>query len=194
MNLPIKAPPACAELMQKLESILFVASAPVTLEALAEITGGHISDVESSLAELTKEFELNRGVMIMKIAGGLQISTKPENAEMVARFLKPQRNKLTRSQLEVLAIVAYRQPATSAEIDAIRGVQSDHGLRVLLDRRLVQEVGRKQTPGRPMLYGTTQQFLHQFGIDQVNELPELKIALNPPEHGTKELVESESPA
>jgi len=193
VSLPIEAPPVCTELMKKLEALLFVANTPISLETLAQASGAHESEIESGLNALTELFQRERGVMIMKIAGGYQVCTKPENAEMVARFLKPQRGKLTRSQLEVLAIIAYRQPVTSAEIDAIRGVQSDYGLRALLDRRLVQETGRKQTPGRPMLYGTTQQFLHQFGIDQVNELPELKIALEEPIHGTPELVEYESP-
>lgn len=110
---------------------------------------------------------------MVRIAGGYQLCTKPEFAEIVARFLQPQKHKLSRSLMEVLAIVAYQQPVTSAEIDAVRGVQSDYGLRTLVEKRLVCEVGRKSAPGRPVLYGTTQQFLHTFNLNSLTELPEL---------------------
>jgi segregation and condensation protein B len=94
---------------------------------------------------------------------------------LIGRFLKPQRQKMTRSLLEILAIVAYRQPITLAEIDAIRGVQSDYGVRALVERRLIQETGRKKVLGRPILYGTTQQFLHSFHLEDLANLPPIEI-------------------
>ena len=89
----------------------------------------------------------------------------------------PQRGRLSRSLLEVLAIVAYRQPITASEIEAVRGVQSDYGIRALLERRFIRDVGRKKAPGRPTLYGTTQQFLHQFNLRNLEELPKLDPSL-----------------
>jgi segregation and condensation protein B len=105
------------------------------------------------------------------------LSTRPEFADVIANFLKPQKQKLSRSLLEVLAIVAYRQPITLGEIESVRGVQSDYGLRQLLERRLIHEVGRKQTPGRPVLYGTTQEFLHKFNMADLSQLPPLEQGL-----------------
>ncbi|HZH98880.1 MAG TPA: SMC-Scp complex subunit ScpB [Fimbriimonadaceae bacterium] len=155
-------------------ALLFVADAPVQPSALArtlEVTEGQ---VEQALEVLQERLKDSGPLQVLQIAEGWQLGTKAEHAESIARFLKPQRQKLGRSLMEVLAIVAYRQPITSAEIDAIRGVQSDYGLRGLLERRLIHEVGRKQTPGRPLLYGTTQQFLHQFGLKNLDQLPPLE--------------------
>lgn len=132
--------------------------------------------VEQGLELLGARLAQSGGLQLIRIAGGYQLCTKPEHAQAVTRFLKPQKQRLGRSLMEVLAIVAYKQPITIAEIDTIRGVQSDYSLRALLERRLVREVGRKHTPGRPMLYGTTQQFLHLFGLNDLKELPELDIA------------------
>src|SRR5262249_47641295 len=116
-------------------------------------------------------------LQVIRLAGGWQLCTRPENAELVAAFLKPLRQRLGRSLMEVLAIVAYRQPITMAEIDVARGVQSDYSLRQLIERGLVEEVGRNQTPDRPVLYGTTQQFLHQFNLTSLEDLPELSAEL-----------------
>jgi segregation and condensation protein B len=93
----------------------------------------------------------------------------------VGVYMKPQKQRLSRSIMEVLAIVAYKQPVTTADIEVIRGVQSDYGVRVLQERNLICEVGRKATPGRPMLFGTTQQFLHQFNLDGLTQLPRLEV-------------------
>ncbi len=109
----------------------------------------------------------------MKLAGGYQMCTKPEYGQLIATFLKPQRQRLSKSLLEVLAVVAYKQPITLAEIEQVRGVQSDYSVRSLAERRLIQEVGRKPVPGRPVLYGTTQEFLHQFNLHDLKQLPDL---------------------
>lgn len=163
------------QLKQQIEALLFVSDSPVTLEELAKATGATEIEIDHDLHELQKECAESRGIQLLQIAGGWQFCTRPEIAEMVANFLKPQRQRLTRAQIEVLAIVAYQQPVTAAEVEAIRGVNSDHGLRALLERRLVYEVGRKQAPGRPVLYGTTPQFLHAFGLSSLGALPPVAL-------------------
>jgi segregation and condensation protein B len=165
------------DLVDTLEALLFVADAPVPLNTLAtslQLTEGQ---VEQALEVLGARMSGKGALQLIEIAGGYQLCTKPEFAEPIAAFLKPQRQRLTRSLMEVLAIVAYKQPITQAEIDAVRGVQSDYGVRSLLEKRLVQEVGRKQTPGRPFMYGTTQQFLHHFNLNDLQELPAISAGL-----------------
>jgi segregation and condensation protein B len=161
-------------LIDSLEALLFVADSPATVEALARAAGVNDGQVEQALEILEARLAEKGSIQLVKIAGGYQLCTKPEYAHLIANFLKPQGHKLSRSLMEVLAIVAYRQPITLAEIDAVRGVQSDYGVHALLDRRLIAEVGRKPTPGRPMLYGTTQQFLHQFKMSDLSQLPEIE--------------------
>ena len=163
------------KLIQILEALLFVADEPISSEEFAKSLEVPIGDVDEALDDLMKQCQESRGIQLMKIAGGFQLCTKPELALIIAQFTKPRKNKLTRSQLEVLAVVAYQQPVTMAEIDAVRGVQSDHSLRALLDRRLVHELGRKPTPGRPLLYGTSDHFMHQFALADLGELPPINL-------------------
>ncbi len=158
-----------------LEAILFVSDKPVSIETLSELLGADADAIRGWLQELGQRYDGSSAIQLVQLAGGYQLSTRSEFADLVARFLAPAKQRLSRSVMEVLAIVAYRQPVTVAEIEAVRGVQSDYGLRQLLDRRLVREVGRKNTPGRPVLYGTTQQFLHQFKMVTLDDLPELSI-------------------
>lgn len=154
------------------EALLFVADAPATRKALAEAAGVSEAEVERALDALRTRLE-GTSLTVVEIAGGYQLCTRESYAEAIGNFLQPQRQKLSRSLMEVLAIVAYRQPITQSEIDAVRGVQSDYGVRGLLERRLIHEVGRRESPGRPVLYGTTQQFLHQFNLNDLGQLPEL---------------------
>jgi len=168
-----------------LEALLFVADAPVSLTTLSESLGVPEGVIEQGLEVLGARLSQSGAIQLVRIAGGYQLCTKPEFAETVSRFLRPQKQRLGKSLLEVLAIVAYRQPITTAEIDHVRGVQSDYSLRALLERRLVREVGRKSTPGRPVLYGTTQQFLHLFGLNELSELPDI---------GTEMLASEAQPA
>jgi len=128
---------------------------------------------------LEARLEEQGSLRLAKLAGGYQLCTKPEYANLIAAFLKPQRQRLSKSLLEVLAIVAYRQPITMGEIEQVRGVQSDYSVRVLMERRLIRDVGRKKVPGRPVLYGTTQEFLHQFKLNDLKELPDLSVADEP---------------
>lgn len=159
--------------LRSVEALLFVAETPATAEEMAAAIGVPTFEVEDALEKLGGRLTHNSPLQLVRIAGGYQICTKPEYAEVVTKFLQPQKHKLSRSLMEVLAIVAYKQPVTMAEIDEIRGVQSDYGLRQLVEKRLVGELGRKAAPGRPVLYGTTQQFLHVFNLDSLADLPDL---------------------
>jgi len=165
-------------LVDSLEALLFASDAPVPVEALARACEVAVGQTEQAL-ELLKQRLDGTALDLIEIAGGWQLCTREEHAERIANFLKPQRQRLSRSLLEVLAVVAYRQPITLAEVDAVRGVQSDYGVRALLERRLIREVGRKMAPGRPLLYGTTQQFLHQFQLKALDELPTLDGSARP---------------
>jgi len=168
------------EIVEALEAILFVADSPVPLANLARAAAVTEGQAEQALEVLQERLAGVGALQVIRIAGGYQLCTKPEHAERIADFLKPERQKLGRSLLEVLAIVAYRQPITMAEIEQVRGVQSDYSVRSLLERRLIHEVGRRKAPGRPMLYGTTQQFLHQFKLNSLAELPAIDLEANRP--------------
>lgn len=162
-------------LVDQLEALLFVSEAPAKLNDLARTLNVAEGQVEQGIEILTERLEASGALKCVKIAGGYQLATKAEFAELVGIYMKPQKQRLSRSIMEVLAIVAYKQPITTGEIEVIRGVQSDYGLRILQERNLICEVGRKQTPGRPMLFGTTQQFLHQFNLDGLNQLPQMDV-------------------
>ena len=162
-----------AGIVDFLQALLFVSDAPATLESLARSLNVTEGQIEQALEVLCDKLSSSGPIELVRLAGGYQLATKPEFSEAVASYLKPQRQKLSRSLMEVLAIVAYRQPITMNEIDAIRGVQSDYSVRALAERRLIRELGRKKAPGRPLLFGTTQQFLHQFKLDSLDDLPEL---------------------
>ena len=162
-------------LTDQLEALLFVSEAPAKLNDLARTLDVTEGQVEQGLEVLTERLDASGALKLVKIAGGYQLATKAEFADLVGVYMKPQKQRLSRSIMEVLAIVAYKQPITTAEIEVIRGVQSDYGIRVLQERNLICEVGRKATPGRPMLFCTTQQFLHQFNLDGLTQLPQLEV-------------------
>ncbi|MGI8923233.1 MAG: SMC-Scp complex subunit ScpB [Fimbriimonadales bacterium] len=164
-------------LHEALEALLFVSDSPVSVEELAHACDRPVRDTEAALTSLAVRMEESGGLQLVQIAGGYQVCTKEYHAEAIARLLRPSRQRLSKSALEVLAIVAYRQPITLAEIDAVRGVQSDHGVRSLVDKDLVEEVDRRQAPGRPILYGTTRHFLHQFKLNDLTDLPPLQTQM-----------------
>jgi len=161
-------------IVDQLEALLFASDGPVAAEKLAVSLGATEGQVEQGLEILEAHLDARGAIQLKKIAGGFQLCTKPEYAVIVANFVKPQRQRLGRSLMEVLAIVAYRQPITVVEIETVRGVQSDYSVKALQERRLIEEVGRRQAPGRPLLYGTTEQFLHQFNLVDLSELPEIE--------------------
>jgi segregation and condensation protein B len=165
------------ELKAILETLLFVSHEPVTVDRLAAVLDS-VPKVElrQALRGLQQDFETTgRGLQIVELAGGFQIVTRPDYGPWIKRFEKSKpAPKLTRSALETLAIIAYKQPLVRSEIELIRGVETSGVLRTLLERKLVRMVGRKDMPGRPILYGTTKTFLQHFGLRDLAELPPLR--------------------
>ena len=156
-----------------LESVLFVASGPVTLHRLASTLEATPAAVRALLEELEDDYG-QRGLRLQWSDAGVQLTTAPEASDVVERFLGLENpSRLSAAALEVLAIVAYTQPTTRPEVDDVRGVNSDAALRTLLSKGLVEEIGRKETPGRPILYGTTPEFLQHFGLVSLDTLPPL---------------------
>jgi segregation and condensation protein B len=158
-----------------LEALLFVSAEPVPTSQLALILEISASAVEQGLSHLDGEL-LTRGLRLQRHGGRIQLTTAPEMADRVERFLGLEAtSRLSRAALETLAIVAYQQPVTRPQIEAVRGVSSDGVMKSLLSKGLVQEVGRTEGPGRPILYGTTPDFLQHFGLTSLMELPPLNL-------------------
>lgn len=156
-----------------LESLLFVASGPVSTARLGTALDISPANVRSLLADLTKSYE-ERGLRLQWIGQSVQLTSAPEASEVVERFLGLEvTSRLSPAALEVLAIIAYMQPITRPSIDQVRGVNSDGALRTLLSKSLIEEQGRMDTPGRPILYGTTPEFLQHFGLSLIDEMPAL---------------------
>ncbi|HET9157520.1 MAG TPA: SMC-Scp complex subunit ScpB [Myxococcaceae bacterium] len=176
------------------ESLLFVTDKPVTLDQLHDATGIERPRLEEALKQLG---EIHRdevsGIVLTEVAGGWQFRTEPESGEFVRRFLRVKPHRLTRAALETLAIVAYRQPVTRPEIEDVRGVDSGAVVKALLERRLVKILGKKDEVGRPILYGTTREFLEFFALKDLSALPTLREFHElSEEHRT--LVDKEAPA
>jgi len=156
-----------------LEGLLFVAAEPVAPHQLAAALEIPVTDVEKGLASLDEDLRL-RGLRLQRHSGRVQLTTAPEIAGQVETFLGLEATThLSRAALETLAIIAYQQPVTRPQIDSIRGVNSDAVMKSLLSKGLLQEVGRAEGPGRPILYGTTPEFLQHFGLSSLGELPPL---------------------
>ncbi len=165
------------ELKSVVESLLFAAGAPLSLRKMVEIFEGEVgkAEVRSALAALQEEYSSGRrGFRLLEVAGGYQFRTVAENAAYVRRLFRERPGRLSRAALETLAIIAYKQPVTKAEIEAIRGVEVDGVLGSLLARQLIRVLGRKEVPGRPWVYGTTPQFLELFGLRDLSDLPPLR--------------------
>jgi segregation and condensation protein B len=155
-----------------LEALLFVAAAPVTITQLAEALGQKMQDIEAGLHALEQTYEQGRGLSLQWHAGRVQLTTAPSLSAPVEKFLGLEATaRLSRAAMETLAIIAYRQPITRPGVDSIRGVNSDGVMKSLLSKGLVQEVGRSEGPGRPILYGTTAEFLQHFGLTSLAGLP-----------------------
>jgi segregation and condensation protein B len=159
-----------------LESLLLAAGAPVAIARLVDALGGPgRAEVQKALEALRAHHErIGSGIRIVHVGGAWQLRTPPEHAPWVRRLLRERPPRLSRPMLETLAIVAYRQPCTRLEIEAIRGVDADAVLTTLTERRLVRVTGRKDAPGRPLLYGTTREFLEVFGLPDLSALPTLR--------------------
>jgi segregation and condensation protein B len=179
-----------------LEALIFASEQPAKLATLRRAVPGlsavalreHVAEINRALSEEGRPYE------IAEIAGGYQFRTRPCFAEALRDVQPERRLRLSRAALECLAVVAYRQPITRAEIDAVRGVDSGASLRNLLERDLLRVVGRRDAPGRPALYGTSAQFLELFGLGSLRDLPELRVLDPPPEQeGTEASAHEEEP-
>jgi segregation and condensation protein B len=167
--------PTPLDIPAALESLLFVSAEPVAPSQLAATLEISSLEVEQGLKQLDGELQ-TRGLRLQRHGGRVQLTTAPEMAEMVERFLGLEAtSRLSRAALETLAIVAYQQPVTRPQIEAVRGVSSDGVMKSLLGKGLVQEVGRTDGPGRPILYGTAPDFLQQFGLNSLMDMPPLNM-------------------
>lgn len=171
-----------------LEAFLFAAGEPVAPEAVARVLNVEAAAVEEALEDIVNAYSrrIHSGLHVVRIAGGYQMATRPTVSDAVARLLAAPGGgaRLSRPALETLAIVAYQQPVTQAEIEAVRGVSVDGVLKTLETRRLVIDAGRREAPGRPILYATTPDFLHYFGLHSLEDLPPLEDVA--PAAGTSE--------
>lgn len=164
-----------AALLRDLEALLFVSDEPVPSVVVAQSLGIERREAEELCMELARAYEARgAGIVLRNVAGGWRLSTSPDAAPVLERYVLASRHvRLTKAALETLAIVAYKQPVTRHQIAQVRGVNSDGVLRALIERGLVAEVGREEGPGRPMLYGTTPEFLERLGLSSLADLPPL---------------------
>jgi segregation and condensation protein B len=184
------------ELKSAIEAILFIAGNPLSVDRFKNLFENATQEqIETQLAALKHDYESrDAGIMLAEIAGGYQLVTRPENAAWLRKFRSVKvSTKLSKPALETLAIVAYKQPITRTEAEAIRGVNIGGIVRNLIERRLVKIVGKKDVPGKPMLYGTTPEFLQYFGLKDLSSLPTLKEfqELEAGEEIMEEVAESE---
>ena len=171
-----RQPRGITEIVAIIEALVFVADEPVSAKLLAEVLQEDRETIEAAVEQLQDEYKQREsGLILREIAGGWQISTRAEFHTEVRKFLKTRPNaKLSLAALETLAVIAYKQPVTVPEILEIRGVQSASAIKTLLDKRLITAKGRKETVGRPMQYGTSKEFLLQFGLKDLSELPSIE--------------------
>ncbi|MBQ3921454.1 MAG: SMC-Scp complex subunit ScpB [Firmicutes bacterium] len=173
------------------ESLLFIWGEPLEAKTLAELFNLPVAEIMKIMRDLAREYEeKNGGLLIRQLDKSFQFVTNPENDDYIRKLCTPVKEKrLSQSALEVLAVVAYKQPVTKSEIDAIRGIRSDRVIEGLLKRELIEEKGRSTAIGRPILYGTTRNFLALFGFESLAELPELDdIETLMPAEGEEELL------
>lgn len=166
-----------AELKPAIEAILFVADEPVPFNQLCKILGDvNSADAYAAIVELMSDYDTrSSGLELREIAGGWRISTRPQHHEFIRKYLKSKPSaRLSLPALETLAVIAYKQPVTVPEVLEIRGVSSSSAIKTLLEKRLIITKGRKETVGRPMMYGTSKEFLIQFGLRDLNELPSIE--------------------
>jgi segregation and condensation protein B len=161
-------------LQRALEALLFVASESLSIDALVKLTGASHVSVAETLQRLAQEYA-ERGIVLREVAGGYRFATSPAAREAVEAYLLPAKTNLSPAAMETLAIVAYLQPVTKAEIEAVRGVNVESVVGTLLDKRFVAEAGRREGAGRPMEYKTTAEFLESFGLRSLAELPPVDL-------------------
>lgn len=170
---------AVERLRAPIEALLFVASESLTIKQVAKLTHATEMEVAATLQRIEADFA-DRGIVLREIAGGYRFASAPAARDVVEAYLLPPKSSLSTPALETLAIVAYMQPVTKGEIEAIRGVASDSVVSTLLDRNLIAEAGRKDVVGRPMLYKTTPEFLESFGLRSLDDLPPMELEAGQP--------------
>ena len=158
------------------ESLLFVADPPLTLDRLCSILEEYErKDIAAAIDELLADYRQgSRGIFLAEVAGGWQFRSRPENADYLRRLSRSRPYRFSQSSMETLAIIAYRQPITRAEVEYLRGVDSGGVLKTLLDKKLLRILGKKDIPGRPLIYGTSREFLEAFNLKDLASLPTLK--------------------
>lgn len=163
------------QLAKQIEALLVATESPVTLERICELTGCGTESAEQAVLRIESELASGgHAIVVARIAQGYRIVTDPELGFIVGQLFEGKRHsRLSRASLETLAVVAYRQPATRAQVEAVRGVNSDSAVRTLMERDLICITGRQETPGRPLLYGTTARFLEYFGLNNLEHLPRM---------------------
>jgi len=163
------------ELSHIIEAVLFVAGEPVLVEDLAKALEVSQLELTTALDALSSEYDYQRrGIRLNRFGQHVQLATRADYAPYVERLLQPvQKQSLSQKAMETLAVVAYRQPVTKGEVEAVRGMKCDYSIQSLVNKGLIEEVGRKEVIGRPILYGTTDKFLDHFGISSLAELPQL---------------------
>ena len=167
-----------SQIKSAIEALLFASGEPLSINELSNHINEKIKNIELIIQEMIDEYEKvqTRGVKIIRIKGKYQLVTKGENAEYIQKLLKKnKRQSLSQASIESLAIISYKQPITRIDIDEIRGVKSESALQRLIERDLIKEVGRLEVPGRPILYGTTDEFLRQFDLKDLSDLPSLDL-------------------
>lgn len=170
------------EIESQIESLIFVSEEAITLEDMQLYLQDYlekpvdISDIEAAVGHIeNRHASSNSGLRLVKISGGFRILSKPDNREFLSSYLiKRNARKLSRSSLETLAIIAYKQPITRAEVDRIRGVNSDYSIQKLMEKDLIQIEGRSEGPGRPLIYKTSERFMDHFGLSSLDALPQLE--------------------
>ncbi len=163
------------ERISALEAVLFASGEPVSIDALMQAMDVTPEAFDAALKGLALRYAKGRGMRLMRYEGSLQLVTRPEYMDLIEKVLKPvRRQTLTQAALETLAVVAYRQPITRMEVEQIRGVQCDRAMLTLVKHGLIEEVGRKESIGRPILYGTTERFLQHFALSSLEDLPKLE--------------------
>jgi segregation and condensation protein B len=170
---------ATGKLQRDIEALLFVASEALSIRELAKLTGAEQSEVTVVLQTIDAEFA-ERGIVLREIAGGYRFASAPAAREVVEAYLLPPKTNLSPAALETLAIAAYLQPVTKGDIEGIRGVSADSVISTLVDRRFLTESGRKDVPGRPIVYKTTDEFLEAFGLRSLDELPPVDVEAGVP--------------
>lgn len=175
-----------ARIKSSIEALLFVSGESLSLRTLSTHLEVSAKDLEKILEEMIVEYEEeHRGIKLISINGEYQLVTKAQNSDVIQKLLKKnKRQSLSQASLESLAIIAYKQPITRIDIDEIRGVKSESAIQRLIEKELIKEVGRLEVPGRPILFGTTEEFLRQFGLKTLKELPSIDL------YGENEIEES----